>query len=898
MHYDSFGGMYYLHNTLIHTLSKNDMLNPEIVFRSILTEDERKDVYVRQLTAFTQTCKKLCDTGFHLAVLKFMHSVFMYRDEYDIAVIGEKLREIKLRGDYTLAELCSDYYKEALSQHYAIIDGSDETEELIRSLDLYAPDTELPVCRNGFSADHYDIAYELVCRKVWGFEASFESISFSDIDRIAASSRAATTEKHNKLNNMRAELRKDAELREKKHGRPSLVGKPVVSALSEEYRDSMLPGALIIPFILCEKHNMSDECFYMLEEYILPYLYSLSWNESDRNTSTYALILRNYVPHFEFLINRSESPLCYSNNLNLSASKLYRRVVSPAPEKSYEYCKEHCNTFYLWSALLHKSEKALLKYLDRELYSRQIIGTAYLMDIAGETEKATDLLIRHYEDLRNCDSNRSFAVTVLARCLLSTDSLTTANTLYGYFCSEEAIFERDRRSMTDLIDETVSFLKLAKAYIKENDQQDTLTDSSIYDMLYSDDRIDGVETALSLCAKEDRVPDRSITAPLFRILDAFALKEGINLGRLGYDRHDTFDQYVSGGLCETLRLKAADLYERGNQFINFRLIISLENFRQCVNMNIQDHIIDLQCKAILEHLAKVDELRQMSTEDNDMSEEIIRLTEALADKLKPDGYDRAKTERLIRQSHRDFCDRFYPDTPDFDILNSLQPDIRNELLNYFVTSEMIFRYLSEQGDESLDFTPALISLTKALEYVLFCAYEKFDVSDTVDVDSSVLGRNLERGDDGIYRKLPHLELGNLIYLLKDGKQIHLDKPNRSVRYPANKMYSASHFKKWNNGVFNIGELKRFAGLDITVSDYPDSTQPFTVHFVAGGADADDTNRATLAKALEYVKDNYRNPAAHKDRMPRSTVNACRELMLSSEQLLWILLAVTDLSSGE
>lgn len=897
MHYDVFGGMYYLHTALIDTLSKNGELKPEVVFHGILAEKDREDEYIRQLTAFAQTCKKLCDHGFYDAVLKFMHSVFMYRSEYDIAAIGEKLCEIDIRDGYTLADLCSDYYIEVLSQHFAIIDGDEETEKRTRALRLYDPEEELPVYRNCFSAQHYEIAFELISEKVWGVKATCDDVTKATIDGIVSAARSVTTEKHKALSGFQAKLRAETIELEKKHGSPSLVGKPVVSSLTVEYRDSILPGALLLPFILCEKYNMSEECFYMLDEYILPYLCSLSWNESDKETQTFALILHGYLPHFEFLINRMDSPLYYANHLNLTASKLFGRISDPAPKEFVSYCTAHKSTFAMGAALLHKSEKALLKVSGSELYGRQIISLAYLLDIAGESDKATDILIRHYKDLHDSKDNRHLAVTVLIRCILSTESLAAANTLYGYFTSEEALYERDRRNMVELIAENIDLLKAAKEYIRENDQQDTLTDKSIYELLYSDDRIDGVAEALLRCEMEDCVPDRSITGKLNLILEAFSLSKGINLGKLGYDRHDTFDQYISGGLSEPIRLKAADIYKRNEQFASFRVVESIENFRRSADLTVQNHIVTLQRTAILEHLAKIDELRQQSNDDEFMSETIIRLTESLAEMLRPEGYDRIKTERLVRQSHTDFCNRFYSDIDGYSILDNLPHEIRNEIFNYFVTSEMIFRYLDDQGDESLDFTPALISLTKALEYVLFCAYEKLDISDTEDVDNSILGHNFERTANGVYHKLPHLELGNLIYLLKDGKQIYLDKQNSSVYYPTDKLYAASHFKKWNNGIFNIGALKRFAPLDITVSDYPDKDRAYTVHFVTAGPDADDINRATLAKALEYIKETYRNPAAHKDRMPKSTVAACRELMLSSEQLLWILLSITDLSEN-
>lgn len=49
------------------------------------------------------------------------------------------------------------------------------------------------------------------------------------------------------------------------------------------------------------------------------------------------------------------------------------------------------------------------------------------------------------------------------------------------------------------------------------------------------------------------------------------------------------------------------------------------------------------------------------------------------------------------------------------------------------------------------------------------------------------------------------------------------------------------------------------------------------------------NRLIFIKGLEYIKDNYRNKVAHKDGILIDAAAECRELMIQTQNLLWILM---------
>ena len=863
-------------------------------------DDMEFSVNIRR-AALKHSMEIFCRLGWYEAVFRFVHPVLLKKEKYNIAELGATLDNVTVAPDYTLRALCSDFYRQVIVDKYEFSDRTNEISPEFFTADLFDPDFELPQNFNGYSRPAMESALLLLCDTVFGMSLDLETATTGDIDALAKIIESATRRKYEKQAEDARSRRREQEEEEKIYGK-SLIGKAVAEEITDDLVKEALPGSLLLIFSLCEIYHRDDLCFYILSRYVLPYFDKYEWTPADKRTDPFALILTLYADYFHSLLLHYESPLYYFT-FTKSEAELYGFVNAEPKAEHIKYAENALDTMKLWASVLHKSAGVLKNFLREDLFSFHIAAAAFLLSIAEDNETAADLLINHFSDSESHDSYRHLLITALIRIILKSDDLVTVNTLYGYFTSDEAVYERRRRDMQAHLREIICFFADAKEYIRENEQIEILTKKTLYDFLYTDDRVDGIAKRLTVCYNTDTLPDRKLSADLANALIGFKEQFGLNLGRFA-DRNDkkevelTYDtpfQYIYGGLSEKLRLKAQNLYDRMDVFKGFRLLAATENFRRGSDLMITNKIIELRRATILKSARDLAAIRSSNLPDDIISKIIIKETEKLAAALRPDGYDRFVTEKLVRESHDSFCRRFYPDE-NRNLLGALPTGLANELWGYLVTSEMIFRYLDEQNDPTLDYTPALISLTKALEFVLFAAYNKLSITDTADVDPSILSRNFQSANGG-YEKLPHLELGNLIYMLKDGKQIFLDKANTSVYYPQNGTYSASHFKKWNNGVFSTAELARFSALDILVSDYPDKTLPCTVHFSAAEGE-DDRNRAVLAKALEYIKDNYRNPAAHKDRMERSTVTTCRELMLSSEQMLWILLAIIDFSKPD
>ncbi len=892
------------YSTMYDLLKATEHLNerrPEALFEayceSFFNPDDRELSFNMRRAAFKQACDDLCRIGWYDAVLRFIHPVFMRRDDYDPTELGRLLDLVQLTDRYTLRNLCSDYYIE-----YSVCEatryGKDADDA--PSGDLFDKDNLLP--ETNYRGDTIEPSVKTVFSKLLGLDLDIDKLTKEDIDLIASKLRELSLAEYERETEEKLQRRAEQEENEEQYGK-SIIGKEVILPLSDDRRDEKLPGGFCPLFSYLERSGQDELCYYILSEYVLPYLTKYGWNDADKRSGYFAIMLRSYAVFIQSLFLHFNAPLYYANTAR-SEEQLYKNVTEEPKAEFVAYAANIKVALSLWATLLHQSADILIPFIGDSMFSFHIAACSYLLCLAGESNKSIDLLINHYSDIKSLHTCLHFSLIALIRNILSCDDLAAVNTLYGFFCSSEAIYERERRLMRAHLQSIITFMNDVRAYIKENDQIDVVTNKSIYDFLYSDDRVSGITDRLTDCYENDRVPDLALSQELSNALIGFKGDFGIDLGRFA-DRNDPIErlhtgdtplQYIYGGLSDSLRLTADRLYKQTDIFSLFRRLLSIENFRRGCDVLIQNRLIELRRTAIVTKARDLALVRASALPDDVITGTIIAETEKLAALLRPDGYDRIITERLVRESQEKFCSRFYSDRSK-NLLGVLSVEDRNELWGYLVTSEMIFRYLDEQNDETLDYTPALISLTKALEFVLFAAYKKLCVSDTAEVEPQILSRNFAQNNSGGYEKLSRLELGNLIYLLKDGKHIFLDKAAATVKYPANGLYPTSHFKKWNCGVFDMAMLSRFAELDITVSDHPDKTLPFTVHFSAG-ENAEDQNRATLVKALEYIKDNYRNPAAHKDRMGRSAVTACRELMLSSEQLLWILLAIIDFSKPD
>ena len=161
---------------------------------------------------------------------------------------------------------------------------------------------------------------------------------------------------------------------------------------------------------------------------------------------------------------------------------------------------------------------------------------------------------------------------------------------------------------------------------------------------------------------------------------------------------------------------------------------------------------------------------------------------------------------------------------------------------YLITSDNIYNHLEEYNTQ-LDYSPAVISLTKALENELNLHFFKA----LIDYCKGRFGKNYKKWPNGITNKYntkpqKYFSLGSLTYLFHKEKQrnILFDMIDKDNKNKTKKIIIKKSFKKKSN--WKDFHLK-----------------------------------------LNKIRKNYRNRVAHKDRIPMTMAKECRNFMLEVEK---------------
>ena len=175
------------------------------------------------------------------------------------------------------------------------------------------------------------------------------------------------------------------------------------------------------------------------------------------------------------------------------------------------------------------------------------------------------------------------------------------------------------------------------------------------------------------------------------------------------------------------------------------------------------------------------------------------------------------------------------------------------------TSEFVYRVLASRTPTDrtvLDYSPALIALTKAIERILNYYYCKLQMPDNLDCV-----QGLTSSDRGELKRFKYykrndlqtsVDLGSAINAISN---LHESEGNGFDVYKRFGGESVLDIRKLS--LFSSAQLK---GLSRT-QDSGETTDQYTdisLHF----SQDSDANRRTLAQALDYIRHNYRNRVAH------------------------------------
>ena len=843
--------------------------------------DNWKDVsQLKNRNAFVSVCRKLTSHHQFTPILDFVYDVFCTRAGKDLMFLKELLSEVDIERNvsipYTLADLSQDYLISILRMKgTAVPDG----------IDLFRDCPDNVFRGRGWRPEYLEIQNALFLRNIYGVYAP--EFCEEDVDVMVTIVRDRAEQAH----------RKECEEIDADNAECSAYGrldKQIYPEFAEFERDLAIPG-MLLPFLkVAEKCEDKQElCFYMLEKYVFPTLEVTPWEqEGNPDVRMIAQAVRIYADELQALqyrpIPRTED-VYSSEDEEYVKEVLYYEALGRGDPGQYrytdsnavEYARRHGESFRQWASILHRGGSMLKQALRPQGYSFHMLNTAFMLYLSGQTEDACWFLLQHYGDIGEYEKCKPHLQILLARTILSADRLETVNALYGTFSYEMDRVYRDKAQVLDLTRQMVRFLRDARSYILESNEYAFKENISWFDILFKDGRIDRLLEQCEEVLREGNILDYGLFRKLAIHVEAFSDRAGVNLNKLGLGRYDYEDyDHLEDALSEQLRLLGERCMAQVGDAKVFYARRAQYDILRSIDLHLQNHTTKLQMDGVKEKLEQVNRVKEQKlTEkmEEKACEELLReiedITEKLVDTAKGSYLWRPEVERDIHKLRQEFEEK-YADVlgRDVDLMGKLSKEVWDQVHNYLVTSNMVFRMMDRQHDSKLDFSAALISMTKALELVMLQVYHKSNVK--------------------IYNDMEDKDKSHYFFFTKKGP---VKKENQTLQSCIEILKDEKRIKAWGvRKVLNLSLLEKFEELrtlDLYKLDGLDDSDYYCNQRRAVRKGTPMFYISTLRLALTHVCRKYRNSTAHAEFIELDQVKECREMLLMGERLLWILLAI-------
>ena len=885
----------------------DDRYQFDALFGSFLSEEKLRNADERSWNWFKAICKQLTTLEAHSVIISFMYGVFLNAKEYDMNKMHEILEEIPVTSDLNLADLCAEFFV-----YSKIIEESFDTsvEEKREALEtaistakgLYFEDISGRYRVNTYSPRIIvEILPEYICSRVYDYPIDMEEFGTTELEQLVQSVLA-------KRKNYLEEQSKRIDERNARieHENQVLKGELHISKIVKEkitYFDlhCVIPGIILPIFKAAEVMNKRQLCYDILKCYVLKVFSETPWEYKEKQElQIMVALLASYSDFIFSLVMQDGKWNLTAPMVMYNSDKFLEEMIGKTDglfismgKRTYADCSEIGTQFAL---LIARGKEYIRPILPKYLYSFLVAHTTFILYCTGQKDMAVKHLLKNYDDIDVADKRKLYFQVTLGRCILACEQLEAANSLYGYFNYEMDRQERERQDIFTYINSMLQFLEDAKNYIRLAEEHTFTTKESWYDILYKDGKIDALVEEIRKKNDAHILVEESQFQWMMRIIEAYSYPTGIRLGLLGLPNYDNYDK-LERALSQELRMRAEGYRDKSEEYKAFFQSMNQLSIRQDANIFFQYHLSKLVRNSIEESIQKIATIRKRHADLGAESEEgtanlteeqfesmLDDICEELSMKLQCYGSGRGEVVDFICDIQKRFIEEYCPEYTGFDLLQKLPLDIRTKALNYLVTSETVYRMLSARTDvEELDFSAALISLTKVVEIILNYIFSKMDVVDNAALDSRIR-------ESYFWNNAPknHIEFGPGIFLFKDAKKIIVKSETNNILENRNE-YQLKHFQLWKgNDVVDISKLKKFQSIDIKVNGFQNGQVTIaTIHF----KNNDTHNRMLLAKGLEFIKDNYRNVGAHTEMVELPKLEEGRELLILTENMVWILLDI-------
>ena len=856
----------------------------------------------RDWNSFTRTCRELIKMGYYSAIVKFMIGVFLYGSYYDIRKMKECLDTLDSIDGISIANLSSDYY-------FLLRDKENRLFGITEKIDVDAFTYKEAIKGDENPYLTTPTLGGFITYKLYDYHFG-DWITTKTVDYIVCML----------IESQLVQIKKDLVV-----DKESLWSDPVgfVNDASTDF-DLLIkiPGYFLEVFRTVELKAQHDICMYILTNYVLPVFLRVPWgrvhegNVLDDWVTIMSILFRKYAVYFQVVLYELDSKhILDMTNLSkkYDGNEFLREAHNEHLGDILSFGLTINNAYPRFGLLLadivDKNDTLFRKLLPDDDISYIYAITSYLLLTGGHLKRTTSFISSHYSKINERYKQRLFLRLTLIKNILSTDKLEDAMLIYGYFVYELDRSILDVKYYHDTINEIINYLYSVKQVLELSGNK-TITSNELWvDIVFKDTGIIEIMEISRNLNNNLKIIPQHIVNELFRYVESVSYPSGIRLNILNIEKKDNYDKLESA-LPKHLISHGIELKGRYQRIEAFYNSIFHRNFARLTNTKISNHIDDLMNITLMENMNFISEIRdsffkkhegQLSSNSENEEEEsldwlISELNSIVTDlsyKLKSPYIDREDVKREIYKMQMKFIDK-YSLSDIHDLLSTLPIEIKEDCHDLIITSELVYRLLSAREDsDKLDFSAALISLTKCIEILLHEIYKRLKIIEYPDIDNDTKKNYFFNGI-----KKESVEFGKMIYALGDSKYTKKIINNKGTeelifgsRYSKN---FESRFKYWRgHEVIEIEKLKRFDGLEFRIHDrkYVNNT-PVLEEYTSSFSQDSTNNRILLIKALEYVKDNYRNKVAHKDGVSIKSCEDAREILLQTKDLMWILIYLT------
>lgn len=693
--------------------------------------------------------------------------------------------------------------------------------------------------------------------------------------------------------------------------------------------------AAIGPFVLLLRYrkSLNREVFlYLLKEYYIPILKKLDTSTYNKKVGLSLYYFEIITANLHILSKDSKFPYLIKIGKNRQVkSREYKKSIVELENlytigSFYDDVDENISNNKQSKML--KSGNLMAENLEnlpkdlRDLYenyegicfkekiqNRIVPNLGYLFELSffaeDEDKKETGIfLAQHFGDLQMASRMNLSIAYVLTKTLLAQKDPDLASILAGHYRETYMtnIFLLNNRYIKVLKNLLPNMME-AVEYMKNDEMNNIILESNTHpkdktfsDRLFGNGKVEAFLNKVQKQISENKILNENDTILFNNLLRSMTYNPDGYLRAEFYDsdwvddepwHEDTYLVDIGPSFWALQNYKKD--YDRLWEFSPYN---DLRKAMKIFWPNILEHLESMDKKRIHKALENIKEIK-MNYNSNDpklmkiMLEEIEYLSTTLIE-----GKKRSEILLDLNNKKEEFYLQRLGISPEEMAENPTAKRKYFEIENLLVTSEFTYRELiKEERPELYDFSVSILPLTKSLEDILGEVFEK--------VKPEVKEKfNLKDNKMRFLRKIFDKEYFTLydgVRMISPFKNISLEKNNDgtcSVITDLNEKGSAFEFDIFTecgvNKYLDLTKLKDFAPLELRVSSEKDGLNECNIPL---SPTDDKHNQFVFGECIDYIRKYFRNVSAHRDGVRLETAENCREIMLVTQGVIWILLYI-------